>query len=508
MNAPDAGYVTPKGDVDTAELQGQRPYNPSTDGLIPHLGGPAITPATTFPAATGESDQYGYDAAGGMSSVSMNATSGTLASLAYTRDADGQVTQTTSVGLPGAGSETEVYDLNNRLTQRGSVGYGYDAAGNVTQTGSSTNAYDSAGELTSGTGVTYSYDQLGERTQSSPVSGSVTSYGYDQAGNMTSVSRPAGGGAGAISDTYAFDGDGLRATQTIGSQTSHLTWDASGGLPLLLGDGEHWYVYGPGGLPVEQVDGQGNVLFMHHDQQGSTRMLTDSGGVVQATMSYDAYGNPTGSTGTATTSLGYDGQFTDQDTGLIYLRARSYEPATGQFLTMDPMESLTRAPYIYAHDNPLNERDSAGLCSINPLSSSSCISDGVEAGVHFAKEHPVASGITLGVIAVGTGGAALAVEGGLAAGALSAASAAAGSGATALDASSCLSGDAGACVGAGLGLASLALSAPELLASRGLIEDASLFRVLAGAGLGLGAYGTVADLVTGDPDLFSFVLGC
>ncbi|HST56708.1 MAG TPA: DUF6531 domain-containing protein [Solirubrobacteraceae bacterium] len=316
--------------------------------------------AATFPAATGESDQYGYDAAGGMSSVSMNATSGVLASLAYTRDADGQVTQTTSVGLPGAGSETEVYDLNNRLTQSGSVGYGYDAAGNVTQTGASTNGYDSAGELTSGTGVTYSYDQLGERTQSSPAGGPVTSYGYDQAGNMTSVSRPAGGGAAAISDTYAFDGNGLRAAQTIGSQMSYLTWDASGGLPLLLGDGGHRYVYGPGGLPVEQVDAAGNVLFMHHDQQGSTRMLTDSGGVVQATLSYDAYGNPTGSTGTATTALGYDGQYTDKDTGLLYLRARSYDPLTAQFLSLDPLQVLTGAPYGYVDDNPLTNGDPTG----------------------------------------------------------------------------------------------------------------------------------------------------
>jgi hypothetical protein len=69
------------------------------------------------------------------------------------------------------------------------------------------------------------------------------------------------------------------------------------------------------------------------------------------------------------------------------MRARTYDPATARFLTTDPMEPLTRAPYSYAHDNPLNESDPAGLCSINPFSSSGCLSEGVEAGVHFAEQH-------------------------------------------------------------------------------------------------------------------------
>ena len=156
----------------------------------------------------------------------------------------------------------------------------------------------------------------------------------------------------------------MRASQSIGAQSSYLVWDKSAGLPLLLDGGQNSYIYGPGGVPFEQVDGAGNVLFLHHDQQGSTRMLTSTSGAIQATFSYDAYGNPTGSTGTASTLLGYDGQYTDKDTGLIYLRARSYDPATAEFLTTDAMEPLTRTPYSYANDTPLNESDSAGLCSI------------------------------------------------------------------------------------------------------------------------------------------------
>ena len=50
---------------------------------------------------------------------------------------------------------------------------------------------------------------------------------------------------------------------------------------------------------------------------------------------FDAYGNKTGTTGTSTTPLGYDGQYTSTDTGLIYMRARTYDPATAQFLSVD-----------------------------------------------------------------------------------------------------------------------------------------------------------------------------
>ena len=43
------------------------------------------------------------------------------------------------------------------------------------------------------------------------------------------------------------------------------------------------------------------------------------------------------------------------------MRARVYDPSTAQFLTVDPLQKLTRAPYNYAQDNPLNYEDPTGL---------------------------------------------------------------------------------------------------------------------------------------------------
>lgn len=131
---------------------------------------------------------------------------------------------------------------------------------------------------------------------------------------------------------------------------------------------------------IEQINNStGTVLYLHHDQQGSTRLITGSTGKVEGKCSYSAYGTPT-CEGTATTPLGYDGQYTSSDTGLIYLRARVYDPSTAQFLSVDPLVATTRAPYTYASDNPLNIGDPRGLCNADPFSESfwtegNCISE-------------------------------------------------------------------------------------------------------------------------------------
>lgn len=54
--------------------------------------------------------------------------------------------------------------------------------------------------------------------------------------------------------------------------------------------------------------------------------------------------------------------YTDPQTGLIYMRARWYDPSTAQFLTRDPPDALTQQPYSYTEDNPINGTDPTGLC--------------------------------------------------------------------------------------------------------------------------------------------------
>jgi RHS repeat-associated protein len=166
--------------------------------------------------------------------------------------------------------------------------------------------------------------------------------------------------------TYAYDGTGVRSTKTVGGTTTQFSWDRSGGLPLLLqeraGTSTTSYLYGPGGLPLEQITPTGTAYWYHHDQLGSTRALTDSTGTPQATYTYDPYGNLTTSTGTVTNRIRFAGEYTDAESGLIYLRARYYDPATAQFLTHDPLADETRQAYVYASNDPLNITDPSGEC--------------------------------------------------------------------------------------------------------------------------------------------------
>lgn len=318
--------------------------------------------AVTFPEATANVDEFAYNQADEMSAITIKHGAETLASLGYSRDKVGQVEGLAAKGLPGSEAEVFGYDENNRLTKAGEASYEYDAADNLTKAPGTTNAYDAADQLESGTGATYGYDKEGDRVEAVPSSGPRIKYRYDQARNLISVERAGEGEIPAIEESYAYDGAGLRASETVSGTTRHLTWDSSSGLPLLLSDERNSYIYGPDGLPIEQVSPGGVATFYHHDQLGSTRLLTNSSGEVTATFSYDAYGKQNGRTGTQTTPFGFAGQYTDEQSGLQYLRARTYDPATGQFLSRDPLQALTRQPYLYASDNPLNSVDPSGLC--------------------------------------------------------------------------------------------------------------------------------------------------
>jgi RHS repeat-associated protein len=316
--------------------------------------------ATTFPSGTGNEDTYTYNEADAMSEVKMANGAETLASLVYARNKDGGVTKATTKGLPGEEIPAFAYDVNSRLTKGAGIAYKYDAADNTTKIGAGAYTYDAASQLEKGPSLTYTYDELGERTKTKPSSGPSTTYGYDQAGDLTSVARSHEGEVPAIEDSYGYDGDGLRASQTISGSTSYMSWDVAAPLPLLLSDGASAFIYGPGGLPIEQISGE-TMQYLHHDQQGSTRMITGATGTVAGTTTFDAYGNKLGSTGSATSALGYDGEYTDSDTGLIYLRARVYDPATSQFLSVDPAAGQTRARYDYANADPIQAADPSGL---------------------------------------------------------------------------------------------------------------------------------------------------
>jgi RHS repeat-associated protein len=316
--------------------------------------------ATTFPSASENKDEYEYNQADELTKATMKRGAETLASISYARDNAGQTKSATQTGLPGAEKPEYEYDERERLKKGAGTSFEYDAASNPTKLGSTTLKYDNNNQLEEGGGVKYTFSGVGERTKATPEAGPATTYGYDQAGNLISVTRSEEKGkVEKIEDTYAYDGKGLRASEKVSGVKTQMTWDVTAGLPLLLYDGTNYYIYGPDGLPFEQITSEA-ASYLHHDHQGSTRLITNASGEAKGKYTYTPYGAVEEHTGTSSTPLGYGGQYRNESTGLVYLRARAYDPSTAQFTSVDPKVAETGESYVYAGDNPINLSDPSG----------------------------------------------------------------------------------------------------------------------------------------------------
>jgi RHS repeat-associated protein len=327
--------------------------------------------------ANGTTTSTSFDNGGNTTGITVKSNATTLEAFGYSYDSAGLLRHDTDTTGP---SHDYGYSSLNQLTTVATL----PPAGTPT-----TGAYAAtpAGQLTGLIdGTTLAYTPTGQLATATPPDGPTTTYGYDANGSRTSATTPATAGAPATTTTYGYtqngalstvgttgtatvtytsDGDGLRQTRTQTTSTSQFLWDSTTAIPRMLDDGTVSYVYGPSLTPIEQInDLSGSALYLHGDAQHSTRLITDASANIAATSSYDAYGRRTGHTGTVDSAIGYTGQWTDPATGLIYLRARDYDPTTGQFLTTDPAVDTTRQPYSYAGNDPLTFSDPTGLTSI------------------------------------------------------------------------------------------------------------------------------------------------
>ena len=165
--------------------------------------------------------------------------------------------------------------------------------------------------------------------------------------------------------TYTYNGQDLRMNETPPSGPAlAFTWDTvtGGGTPLDIDDGVNAYIYGPGSVPVEQVNlTTGSVDYLASAQDGVQTVFNSSGGVLQET-NYTTYGTPVLKAGTDVTPFGFQDGYTDPS-GAVYLINRYYTPKTDQFISVDPDLAQTGEPYAFTGDDPLNGSDPTGLAT-------------------------------------------------------------------------------------------------------------------------------------------------
>jgi RHS repeat-associated protein len=323
--------------------------------------GTAYVKAATVTSYRGVSTTQPIDISG--SGFTAGGTSVTAPSVTTTMAGDQLVVIQGAEAAPAAGTWTAPPGMTQRVQKAGGTSIALAVAdqllGVAGATGTRVATFSQTAQLVDVSialkpaQTAYSYDLQGNRVTKTPPTGAAISYTFDQANHLTAVGTT----------TYRYDGNGLRASKTVAAVTSAFAWDQSStNVSLAIVDGTTKYVYGLGGRPLEQISGT-TVLYYNHDQLGSTRVITNSTGTVVGTYSYDAYGRLSGSTGSVVNPFGYAGEYTDLETGFQYLRARYYDPQTGQFLNRDPVTAMTRDPYGYAARSPLTASDPTGLYS-------------------------------------------------------------------------------------------------------------------------------------------------
>jgi RHS repeat-associated protein len=232
------------------------------------------------------------------------------------------------------------------------VAYAHDAAGNrtsETRNGQvTTSTYDDAGQLVSVGSKTYTYDEDGNLLQAGS-----DSFAWDHEDRLTQAT------VGSHTASYTYDGDGVRVGATVDGVPSSYLVDAQGGLPTLVDDGSKAYLHADGVLG----EIGGGTRYALGDALGSVRGLADESGSLVGTASYEAFGAPRTSSG-ASSLFGFTGEPADA-TGLVYLRARTLDPATGRFLSADtviPNAPGTTGynPYAYAGNDPTTWTDPTG----------------------------------------------------------------------------------------------------------------------------------------------------
>jgi RHS repeat-associated protein len=114
------------------------------------------------------------------------------------------------------------------------------------------------------------------------------------------------------------------------------------------------------------------ILYVHTDHLGSTRVLTNSDGEVVDVMHFFPFGEQMPTANTPATTHLFTGHERDSESTLNYMMARYYGPLLGRFLSVDPVaDSDQGSPpswnrYSYVRNKPLSFNDLDGL-RMNPV---------------------------------------------------------------------------------------------------------------------------------------------
>ncbi|KUG03154.1 hypothetical protein ASZ90_019494 [hydrocarbon metagenome] len=243
------------------------------------------------------------------------------------------------------------------------VSYTYDAVGNRTSANNIDYTYNDANQLIDVDGTLYSYDDNGCLT-----SAGNKDYSYDCQNRLAEIDD----GTNLIN--FFYDGDGNRIRETVAGavyKTTEFVYDINFDISRLIAEAddqgkEYNYIYGNRLLERSGTDG---LIFYHQDGLGSTSVVSSVYGEIVLEYDYDAFGNLWDTSGSEYNPMQFTGEYFDETGGLLYLRARYYDPNIGRFISPDSYtgeltDPLSQNLYVYCGNNPVANTDPNGHITV------------------------------------------------------------------------------------------------------------------------------------------------
>jgi RHS repeat-associated protein len=327
------------------------------------FGYDALSRRTSLTRPNSVGTSYTYDTLSRLLGVTHAKSGTTLDGASYTVDNAGN--RLTRTPLPSGTASTFGYDNIYELlsvTQGGTTkeSYTYDPVGNrLTALGGAAWSYATSNELNSRPGISYTYDYNGN-TQTTVNGSSTTTYNWDFENRLTSVVLPGSGGT----VSFKYDPFGRRIYKSSSLGTSVYAYDGDNLVEETNASGGVVARYSQG-LNIDEplaILRSSTTSYYQADGLDSVSSLSNAAGALAQTYTFDSFGNQTASSGSLTNSFRYAGREFDTETGLYYMRARYFDPATGRFLSEDPTGFDGDAVdfYGYAGENPTNSIDPFG----------------------------------------------------------------------------------------------------------------------------------------------------
>ncbi|MFJ7244121.1 ricin-type beta-trefoil lectin domain protein [Kitasatospora sp. NPDC098652] len=267
-------------------------------------------------------------------------------------------------GSTGTGCTTRVYTYDNHYNRTGKAVSG-SVDGSCTTAGATTttSAYDSADRITD---PGYQYDAFG-RTVRTPTGTSI-GYRVDDlvASQETADTR----------QTWTIDPAGRFNGSTTAKKQADGSWSATATKVHHYGgdsDSPRWIVEDPatgawtrnvpgtdGDLAATVTD-KGDIRLQLTNLFGSVVLTTDTALTKPVLLDADEYGNPAqGQPATRYGWLGGKERSGEAQDGLVLMGVRLYNPASGRFLSVDPVYGGNANAYDYVYGDPINQYDLDG----------------------------------------------------------------------------------------------------------------------------------------------------